>query len=271
MPITAPAPIAALPSAPSTSAPTTFDADADALLAALPVFVSETNAAAANVFNNALNVEANATSAAASAAAAAASSGAPMWASGTYATGDPVYSPINGLVYRRLTPGGASPTDPSADPTNWSTVATGDVTLNGTQTLANKTLTAPAINTPAIVGGTASEQTHTNPAITNYTETVHAPAAGAAFTVDLANGTMQKLTTNANCTITLPAAAAGKGYTLEIVYGGVHTITWAGGTSIKWPGGTAPTATKVNGKKDIYVFSCFDAAETLGQDGGRNF
>lgn len=42
----------------------------------------------------------------------------------------------------------------------WSTPATGDVTLNGTQTLTNKTLTSPVINTPkTTVGFTANTTT----------------------------------------------------------------------------------------------------------------
>jgi hypothetical protein len=143
---------------------------------------------------------------------------------------------------------------------NWSaprgaTGPAGEVTLAGVQTLTNKTLTTPAL---------------TNPTLTNYTETLYAPAAGAAFTVDNANGTIHEYTTNANTTITLPAAAAGKSFTVIIKYGGAHTITWAGGTAIKWPGGIAPTATSVNGKADIYHFMC-DSAATYGRDGGRNF
>lgn len=124
------------------------------------------------------------------------------------------------------------------------------VTPTGSVTLTNKTLT--------------------NPTITNYTETVNAPAAGSAFTVDLTTGTIQKLTTNANTTITLPASVAGKNYSIIVAFGGVHTLTWAGGTTIKWAGGTAPTATSVNGKFDIFVFTC-DGTNTYGRSGGSNF
>ena len=124
------------------------------------------------------------------------------------------------------------------------------VTPTGSETLTNKTLT--------------------NPTITNYTETINAPAAGSAFTVDLTTGTIQKLTTNANTTVTLPASVAGKNYSVIIAYGGVHTLTWAGGGVLKWAGGTAPTATSVNGKFDIFVFTC-DGTNTYGRSGGSNF
>lgn len=124
------------------------------------------------------------------------------------------------------------------------------VTPTGAETLSAKTLTAPVV--------------------TNYTETVYAPSAGSAWTVSLANGTVQKLTTNANATITLPSSVAGKSYLIIVAYGGTHTITWAGGSTIKWSGGTAPTATSVNGKFDIFAFTC-DGTNTYGRSGGSNF
>lgn len=125
--------------------------------------------------------------------------------------------------------------------------------------------------TSSIAGFTLTTPTITNPTITDLIETTYAPSAGTAFTVDWANGTIQKFTTSGNCTITLPAAAAGKGGTIIIQYGGVHTLTIAGGTSLKYPAATVPTATSVNGKKDVYAIVCHDATETLVQDGGRNF
>ena len=128
-------------------------------------------------------------------------------------------------------------------------------TLAGGETLVNKTLTSPTLN---------------NPTVFNYTEFVYAPAAGSVFTVNLTDGTIQKLTTNANTTITLPASAAGKNYAIIVAYGGVHTITWAGGGVLKWAGGAAPTATSVNGKFDIFVFTC-DGTNTYGRSGGSNF
>jgi hypothetical protein len=130
------------------------------------------------------------------------------------------------------------------------TAGTDYVTPTGSETLTNKTLI--------------------NPTITNYTETINAPAAGSAFTVDLTTGTIQKLTTNANTTVTLPASVAGKNFSVIVAYGGVHTLTWAGGGVLKWAGGTAPTATSVNGKFDIFVFTC-DGTNTYGRSGGSNF
>lgn len=118
---------------------------------------------------------------------------------------------------------------------------------------------------------TLASFTLTNPTITDLLETAYAPAAGSAFTVNWTNGTIQRFTTNANCTITLPSAAAGKGGLICIVYGGAHTLTFAGGTLIKYNAGAAPTPTSVNGKKDYYAIVCDDATATSIQDGGRNF
>lgn len=129
------------------------------------------------------------------------------------------------------------------------------VTPTGTETLTNKTLTTPGI---------------TNPTITNYIETFYAPSAGSAFTVDLANGTVQQLTTNANTTITLPSAVAGKGYTIIVAYGGTHSITWAGGSTIKWAYGTAPSTASTSGKFDIFVFTC-SGTYTFGRLSGGNY
>lgn len=128
-------------------------------------------------------------------------------------------------------------------------------------------------NTIAVSNGSAPTWTSTLtlPTITNYIETAYVPAAGSAFTVSLANGTIQQLTTNANVTITLPTPAAGKAYTIQVAYGGTHTVTWAGGGTIKWSGGAAPTATSASGKFDVYTFFSVDGTNTFGVDGGRNF
>lgn len=252
----APTPISPLPATPpSTQDPVNFDSRMDSVLGALPYVISQTNEAVLNAYNNAVDAYDSAVSAANSAAAAASSSGAPIWVAGSYTTGSPVYSPLNGMVYRRLTPGGSTVLDPSTDPTNWSSITIGDVTQTGTQTLTNKTLTSPALN---------------NPIITNYTETVRS-VSGTAVTIDLTLGSITKVSTTGNCTITLPSAAAGKSYTVIVVYGGTHTLTFAGGTAIKWAGGVAPTPTSVNTKEDWYTFSCIDTASTRGADAGRNF
>ena len=115
-------------------------------------------------------------------------------------------------------------------------------------------------DTPAIV----------NPTVTNYVETLFAPAAGSSFTISLSNGTLQRFTTNANTTITLPASVAGKSFVVMVQYGGAHTLTWAGGSTLKWSSGITPTPTSINGKIDIFTFFQ-DGTNTYGSTFGQNF
>jgi hypothetical protein len=63
MPATPPVDITALPTPPDSGQPSSFNARADAFVAALPTFVTETNAAADNVYANAVVAEAAVTAA----------------------------------------------------------------------------------------------------------------------------------------------------------------------------------------------------------------
>lgn len=127
-------------------------------------------------------------------------------------------------------------------------------TTSGTGTVI-ALATAPALNTPVV---------------TNYTETLYAPAAGSSFTISLANGTVQEISLNANGTITLPSSVAGKSFVIIVTYSGAYTLTWAGGSTIKWPGGTAPTASSASGKYDIFTFFQ-DGTNTYGNSFGLNY
>jgi len=125
--------ITQLPPAPSRTDPATFSTRADTFVAALPTFVTEANATAANVTARENQSEASAAAAASSEAAAAASenqaleyrneavaaSGAVLWVAGTsYAIGDGVVSPTNFKSYRDNV-GGVSNTDPANDSARW--------------------------------------------------------------------------------------------------------------------------------------------------------
>ena len=139
---------------------------------------------------------------------------------------------------------------------------------NGTsgQYLVSNGTSAPAWANLSIPSGT----TIVNPTITNYTETLYAPSAGTSFTIDLSNGTVQKISLNGNGTITLPSSVAGKSFVLIVTYSGAYTLTWAGGSTIKWPGGTAPTASSASGKYDIFTFFQ-DGTNTYGNSFGLNY
>ena len=120
--------ITPLPDPPSRQDPTNFAAEGDALLGALPTFVSEANALETNVNANEVTASAAAVTAttqagyaedSATVAAASAAASAEKWVSGTtYTEGDTVWSPADYQTYRRKT-NGAGTTDPSSDTTNW--------------------------------------------------------------------------------------------------------------------------------------------------------
>jgi len=98
-------------------------------------------------------------------------------------------------------------------------------TLTDTQTLTNKTLTAPTINT-AIISGP------------KVTETVYTITDGASVDIDPANGGMQFWTLGANRTATATNFANGQSITLHVADGTAYAVTWP---TMTWVGGSAPT------------------------------
>ena len=130
-------------------------------------------------------------------------------------------------------------------------VSGGDVTLTGTQTLTNKTVEAG---------------TFTN----GYTEEVATANTSTAYTIDLANGSVQILTLTGNCTFTFPTATAGRSFILILKQDGTgsRTVTWP--SAVKWPAGTAPTITSTASKADKYVFTA-DGTNWIGSNAGQNY
>jgi hypothetical protein len=124
-------------------------------------------------------------------------------------------------------------------------------TLAGTETLTNKTVEAG---------------TFTN----GYTEEVATANTSTAYTIDLANGSVQVLTLTGNCTFTFPTATAGKGFILLLKQDatGSRTATWP--AAVKWPSGTAPTITATASKLDKYVFTA-DGSNWYGSNAGQNY
>lgn len=124
-------------------------------------------------------------------------------------------------------------------------------TLTGSQTLTNKTIEAG---------------TFTN----GYTEETVTANTSTAYTIDLANGTVQILTLTGNCTFTFPAATAGKSFMLLLKQDGTgsRTVTWP--AAVKWPNATAPTITATASKLDKYVFTA-DGTNWYGTNAGQNY
>lgn len=185
----------------------------------------------------------------------------------------------------------------------WASAASGDVTTSGTQTLTNKTISADdntlsglaassfvlsnasgnidgsaaqkAIPSGAVVG-TTDTQTLTNKTVeagtfTNgYTEETVTANTSTAYTIDLANGSVQILTLTGNCTFTFPTATAGRSFIMILKQDGTgsRTVTWP--AAVKWPGGTAPTITSTASRSDKYIFTA-DGTNWIGSNAGQNY
>ena len=105
----------------------------------------------------------------------------------------------------------------------------------------------------------------------DYQETTFTASTSTAYTINIANGSVQYLTLTGNCTYTFPTPVAGKSFTLIQKQDGTggRTVTWP--ASVKWPGGTAPTLTSTASKADKFIFTAVDGSSWLGSNGGQNY
>lgn len=101
------------------------------------------------------------------------------------------------------------------------------VTYTGTETLTNKTLTAPTITGAILNDG--------------YTEEVFA-VTGTTPALSPTNGSIQTWTLTGNSTPTAGTWASGQSMTIQIDDGTAYTVTWTS-LAVTWKtdGGTAPT------------------------------
>lgn len=142
-----------------------------------------------------------------------------------------------------------------ADLTSWASKTAPSGTAVGTtdtQTLTNKTVEAG---------------TFTN----GYTEELVSASTSSAYTIDLANGSVQYLTLTGNCTYTFPTPVAGRSFTLVQKQDGTgsRTVTWP--ASVDWPGAVAPTLTATANRADKFVFTAIDGSNWLGSVAGQNY
>ncbi len=134
------------------------------------------------------------------------------------------------------------------------------------------TMTGPS----GTIVGTTDTQTLTNKTISagvfndGYTEETVTANTGTAYTIDLANGTVQILTLTGNCTFTFPTATAGRSFIMILKQDGTgsRTVTWP--AAVKWPGSTAPTITSTASRSDKYIFTA-DGTNWIGSNAGQNY
>jgi len=193
------------------------------------VFNAELLAVALSAYNNALAAAQGSTdagtyaaNAAAAAASAAATAGATKWVSGSYAEGAAVWSPTDGQTYRRKAPGGASPTDPAADSTNWNFLG-GVASVNGQKGAVTgiATTTANTFTGRQTMSGAAIDQAKG----ANI-------ASAATVNLDTATGNLVHITG----TTTITAITLASGAERDVVFDGALLLTH-NATTLILPGG----------------------------------
>lgn len=212
---TSPPTIPTLPAAPSSTSPATFDAAADAHVAALPGFVSATNAVGSNVYANAVEAASSATTASTAASTATGAATTALNAPGTQATTATSITIATGSVALTLGQTGkafavgqwALIADTAAPSTRW---------LAGGITAFNSGTGAMTVNV-AYISGSGSG--------TSWAVTPTSPTTGFPGTRNrVINGDMRVAQRGASGT-----ASAGLSYALDrwmVGYGGTAP-TWA--------------------------------------------
>ena len=139
-------------------------------------------------------------------------------------------------------------------------------------TLGLGTIATQASSNVSVTGGTIS-----GVKFTDYTEAKTAPTiSSGTLTLNLNDAQVFDVSLNANITtltISNTDATSNTVNAFTLIFtmdGTARTVTWPG--AVKWAGGTAPTLTSTNAKKDVLSFMSPDNGTTwLGFVGGQNY
>jgi hypothetical protein len=116
-----------------------------------------------------------------------------------------------------------------------------------------------------------SNKTIANATFTDgYTEETVTANSGTAYTISLANGTVQFITLTGNCTFTFPTPTAGRSFSLFLKQDGTGSrlATWPG--TVLWPYSITPTLTTTINKTDRFVFTA-DGTNWFGAIAGQSY
>jgi hypothetical protein len=259
--------ITALPAAPNraTDAPATYVTKADAMMAALPTFITETNTVAGEVNTNATTATTQAstattqaTNASNSAAAAAASAATAAAAPGTNATSTTSLTVGTGSktltiqTGKSLVVGMSVKIAYTTTPTTWMhgditayDTGTGSLTVYVTVINGSGTQAAWTVSLSSPGGVTLGANVFTGQqTFAEVKDTVYTISDGAAFEIDPANGSIQIVTLGASRTPAATNFEAGQIVLLGIDDGSAYAVTWTtvNPTWVKAGGGaSAPT------------------------------
>lgn len=101
-----------------------------------------------------------------------------------------------------------------------------------------------------------------------------ATISAGSLTLDLSTGNTFYVSLNgavSTFTISNPQSIGASAFTLVFTADGTaRSVTW--GTAVSWSGGTAPTLTSTNNKRDVFTFLTLNGGTNwYGFTGGQNF